>query len=67
MWEEESGLGIRLKLSDEYRQLKKVFRTNLSYVNLVALPLSQISIETTARDSPYFERCWPLDILDGWQ
>ena len=40
MWEEESGLGIRLKLSDEYRQLKKVFRTNLSYVNLVALPLS---------------------------
>ena len=27
-------------LSDEYRQLKEVFRTNLSYVNLVAPPLS---------------------------
>ena len=48
---------------------RKFFALILSYVNLVALPLSvnnhRKPFGATARGSPYFECCWPLDIT-GW-
>ena len=59
------------QLSDECRQMKKVFRTILSYVNLVAPPLSANKHRNRSEQMREIQHTLsivgPWISLDGWQ